>query len=148
MFSFDVNYGKVTIFKSYHKFPRIFYVKFLGYVVVVARFNTQQILIQLFLFVAHSQQTNSRWRVIRWFQMPTSTSGGNDSCAPGSTSQPASTADVRIASPKPRPCSHAQLPVHCVPLWDAHPSAITQSCVPAVDSRWPKSRWVSELFRV
>lgn len=119
---------------------------FLGYVVVVVHSinNNWNFLLNSFItFLSfNSQQTNSRWRVIKWFQMPISTNGGNDSCAPGSTSQPASIADVKTASRKPRLFSHAQLLVHCVPLWDAHRSAITQSCVPAADSHWLNWRQV------
>lgn len=99
-------------------------------------------LINNFSLSFFSQQTNSRWRAIRWFQMPTFTSGGSVSCVPGSTSQPASTADVRIASRRPRPCSRVQLPVLWSPSCDARRSVITQSCVRVADSHWLSWRWV------
>ncbi len=89
----------------------------------------------------------SRWRVIRWFQMPTSTSGGNVTSGPGSISQLVNIVGDKIASRKLRLCSQDQQLAHWDQLWDVHQSVITQNCVLDVDSLNRNWRWVFYFFK-
>lgn len=106
-------------------------------------FEVRRRLINCKLLSHFRKSTNSRWRATVWFQMPTSTSGGNALWEPGSISQLAKFAVVKIVSRRPKQLSHDQ-PQSSFQSWDAHRSAITQSNVWDVDSHWLRSRWEIE----